>query len=245
MSVRAISRVLDDSAHGGTELLMLVILADFADDEGNSYPAIATLARKCRTTPRHANRIVKALCSSGELEIRQNEGPRGVNRYRIQLAALGRAKVGSTPDTRVTPDMGVTLTPTSATPDMGVPKPLTSMSDEPSLNRQEPSALSPSAPPPPVSGFAILLNTGVEFQVTQERLTAWIATFPAVDVKQELREMRAWSQANPTRRKTARGVEAFIVRWLQKAQDAPAPYSRATSGAGQNIGLPPGLLGAK
>ena len=31
--------------------------------------------------------------------------------------------------------------------------------------------------------------------------------------------MRAWSDANPSKRKTKRGVERFIVNWLSREQD--------------------------
>lgn len=71
------------------------------------------------------------------------------------------------------------------------------------------------------SGFAIPLNDGTEYAVATRQLAEWAQSFPAVDVKQQLREMRAWSLANKARRKTRRGVEAFAVRWLQKAQDNP------------------------
>lgn len=74
----------------------------------------------------------------------------------------------------------------------------------------------------PVSGFAIPLVDGSEYAVTTRTLQEWVHSFPAVDVEQELREMRAWALANKAKRKTSRGVEAFIVRWLGKAQDTPA-----------------------
>ena len=55
--------------------------------------------------------------------------------------------------------------------------------------------------------------------------------YPAVDVIQQLRNMRGWLDANPAKRKTKRGINAFIVRWLAKEQDKggtqPAQYSRA------------------
>lgn len=38
---------------------------------------------------RNAGYILKALQESGELEVRMNAGPKGTNRYRIVLSALG------------------------------------------------------------------------------------------------------------------------------------------------------------
>lgn len=132
MSVRTSATVWERSQQSGTELLMLLAIADFADDNGNAYPSVTTLATKCRTTPRHANRILAALRSSGELEIRMNKGPRGTNRYRITLSGMTR----TSPLTNTS-----SLTPTPPTPDIYVPKPLTPASDEPSLNHHEPPVL--------------------------------------------------------------------------------------------------------
>ncbi len=78
-----------------------------------------------------------------------------------------------------------------------------------------------SAEPPSDStpAFAIPLVDGTEFPVSREQFADWQRSYPAVDVAQELAEMRTWSNANPANRKTARGVSAFIVRWLGKEQD--------------------------
>jgi hypothetical protein len=135
MSVQCISKVLDKSVHYGSELLMLVVLADYSDDQGNSYPGVASLARKCRMTSRNANYILAALQSSGELKVLKNEGPKGTNRYRIMLAQLGASPLKPTSPLKCASP----LKPTSATPEAGFPKPLKPTSDEPSLNRQEPS----------------------------------------------------------------------------------------------------------
>ena len=136
MSVRCITQVLDRSAHSGTELLALVVLADYSDDDGNSYPAVASIARKCRMTPRNANYVLNALQASGELRVLKNEGPKGTNRYRIMLANLG-----AEPLKPASPLKGASpLKPASSTPEAGFLKPLKPASDEPSLNRQEPSS---------------------------------------------------------------------------------------------------------
>lgn len=66
---------------------------------------------------------------------------------------------------------------------------------------------------------SIPLNDGTEYPVTQAMADEWALAYPAVDVLQKLREMRAWCLANKANRKTLRGVDAFIVRWLSKEQD--------------------------
>lgn len=83
------AKVWELSQHGGTDLLMLLAIADFADDQGNAYPAVATLAEKCRMKPRNAQVILSALRDSGELDVRPNEGPKGTNLYRVTLASQG------------------------------------------------------------------------------------------------------------------------------------------------------------
>lgn len=147
MSVRTMARVWADSQHSGTHLLMLLAIADFADDDGNAYPAVGTLAEKCRMSARNVNFILSDLRASGELAVRQNEGPRGTNRYCIQhrdaiqtLKQPSSLKPTSPLNLASPPEASFTLKPTSATPEAGFPKPLKPTSDEPSLNHHEPSA---------------------------------------------------------------------------------------------------------
>lgn len=142
MSVRCIDAVLNRSQHAGTELLMLVVLADYSDDDGNSYPSVAALARKCRTGQRNANYVLNALQSSGELRVLKNEGPRGTNRYRIMLAKLGSDTLqsGSPLQPAAPLKQRAPLKPNSPTPATQFLKPLQPSADEPSLNRQEPSS---------------------------------------------------------------------------------------------------------
>ncbi len=138
MSVRTMSRVWEHSQHAGSDLLMMLAIADFADDAGNAYPAVSTLAEKCRMTSRNANLILAHLRKTGELIIRQNEGPKGTNRYQIILP---------TPEARFTPEESFTLKRPSPTPEARFPKPLKPASDEPSVNHQEPSVKSVSRTP--------------------------------------------------------------------------------------------------
>lgn len=71
---------------GGGELLVAVVLADFADDDGqNIAPGIKEIARRSRIQERGVLRYLKKMLASGWLE---RVGPAGgglgsVRRYRI------------------------------------------------------------------------------------------------------------------------------------------------------------------
>lgn len=63
------------------------------------------------------------------------------------------------------------------------------------------------------------LVSGEEFDVLESDVSEWCEAFPAVDVRQQLRAMRAWLNANPNKRKTSRGIKRFIVSWLDREQN--------------------------
>lgn len=63
------------------------------------------------------------------------------------------------------------------------------------------------------------LNDKTEFPVFEADTDKWSDLYPAVDVMQELRNMRGWLDANPTKRKTKAGVRRFVNGWLAKEQD--------------------------
>ena len=63
------------------------------------------------------------------------------------------------------------------------------------------------------------LNDGSVYEVKQSQRDHWQKLYPAVDVQRELLKIQGWTESNPKRRKTRRGVCAFITNWLAKAQD--------------------------
>lgn len=139
------ARVWEFSRNRGNDLLMLLAIADFSDDDGNAYPSVQTLAEKCRMKSRNANLILASLRQSGELEIRQNEGPSGTNRYRIVLPSqppqesTGVQKSTGMQILTQTPVETYTQTPveTYRPPVETYPKPLQKSTDEPSVNQKQ------------------------------------------------------------------------------------------------------------
>jgi Helix-turn-helix domain len=85
MSVRVMSAVWDDQEIRNLgELLVLLALADHADDRGFCYPSMARIAEKARMNERSARRICRRLETSGRLEKEANSGGRNrTNRFRV------------------------------------------------------------------------------------------------------------------------------------------------------------------
>lgn len=74
----------------------------------------------------------------------------------------------------------------------------------------------PSSEPPVIT---LPLNDGTEYPVTESDVEGWKVSYPAVDVMQQLRNMREWLLSNPTRRKTKTGIRRFVTTWLAREQD--------------------------
>ena len=69
----------------------------------------------------------------------------------------------------------------------------------------------------------LTLNDKTLYDVTQNDIKEYEELYPNVDVMQELRKMKGWLNANPTKRKTKRGIKRFINNWLSREQDKPKP----------------------
>jgi len=67
---------------------------------------------------------------------------------------------------------------------------------------------------------AIQLKDGTFVEPDQEQVIKWQRLYPDVDVHQELNAMVGWCDANPSKRKTKRGLNKFINSWLARAQQS-------------------------
>lgn len=91
MSIKVMSLVWDHSDAKGSALLLMLALADFADEDGvNIFPSVGTVAKKCRMTPRNVQILLHRLTASGELTIEPMAGPHGTNQYRVMTAVLAQ-----------------------------------------------------------------------------------------------------------------------------------------------------------
>lgn len=89
MNIRIMSAVWHDATQykEGT-LLVLLALADWANDEGWCWPSVRQIAAKARLQERQAYNVIRQLESDGVV-VRQSGGGRGnATRYRVVVQAL-------------------------------------------------------------------------------------------------------------------------------------------------------------
>ena len=63
------------------------------------------------------------------------------------------------------------------------------------------------------------LNNANKYPIHENQVKQWMELYPAVDVMQQLRNMKGWFEANPAKQKTGEGILRFVNAWLTKHQD--------------------------
>lgn len=118
MSVKVMSQVWEYGPKSQGELLVLLALADFADDAGVCWPAMKSIAEKARVTERGAQKIARRLEENGYLKIATGGGRHGCNKYTITLNSV-HPEQGSAPNV----DTQKPRTRVQETPNGGSPEP--------------------------------------------------------------------------------------------------------------------------
>ena len=138
MSIHVMSMVWRHGPEDRGELLVLLALADFADDDGYCWPAMQTIADRARMTDRGVRKIVRRLEESGWLSVRKGGGRGGSNGYHIARH----------PPVNPEPETGNTVPPepetgnTSAETRNGSAETRNGGSAKPSRTIKEPSSIS-------------------------------------------------------------------------------------------------------
>ena len=86
MSVKIMSQVWELESVGATDKLVLLSLADHADDEGICYPSIRRLCERTGLKERATQNIIRRLVEAGFLSVQYNAGRRGANLYKIDTS---------------------------------------------------------------------------------------------------------------------------------------------------------------
>ena len=206
MSIKIMSRIWEEGPDQQGELLVLLALSDWANDEGDCWPSMAGIARKTRIEERSARRIIRRLEEAGWLSVVVNGGRHGCNQYRIN------------PDPK-SPGHNVPRTEKTLTPDPPVPPPRTHRSPEPSITIKE----------PPVS------KRGSRLAEDWFLPTAWGEWalgegFSEAAIRDQAERFRDYWHAAPA----ARGVKADWLAtwrtWMRNARDRQPQLKAITGG---------------
>lgn len=128
MSVKVMSAVWERDDLDPSERLVMLSLADHADDDGVCYPSIARLCKRTSMSDRGVQKVLTRLQERGFLRVEIGAGRKGSNRYFVTATP----EPGSPPNhVHPEPSSPPPRTTFTITPEPGSPKP--------SKNHQEPS----------------------------------------------------------------------------------------------------------
>jgi len=150
MSIKVQTQVWTYYPGSGTELLLALAVADFADDEGAGiWPSVETLAKKVRCSDRQVSRIISGMVNKGFLLlVSEANTKRKTREYAINLSYLmnqketesNSMKKGETP----TPDKmsggqigQLPLTNDAHTPDTHVTRSIINHKEPPTVGKRK------------------------------------------------------------------------------------------------------------
>ena len=82
MSNRALNAAWASDVKGAARMVLLV-LADYADDSDTAWPGYEAIAKKANKAPERCMKLVKELVKAGAITVEWGAGPNGVNIYHL------------------------------------------------------------------------------------------------------------------------------------------------------------------
>lgn len=218
MSIRVLTDAWRNSKAQGGTLLVLLAIADFADDNCIAYPSISTLAQKSRLSIRGTQYALRELVRINELSIEQNAGPHRSNLFRLTISGAITAPAqnvqGANADANGATHCTQMVQPIAPKPSLTVKEPSSIARTQPSWSKQE--------------GWTGVKDLG--FQLKE--------AYPACDIALQFKRMSLWLEANPRKARKSNWLQ-FITNWLRRAQDGggdiPSQKSRLPSSLDERL----------
>lgn len=196
--------------------LVLLTLANFADDEGYCFPSQKTLAEITECGERSIRRYLDKLESMGVIRrVRRHRGDGSRTSDGVFLcmenlpAKLTTGQIDHRPNE---------ADPTGQ-----------ALAGHESPDEASDSSNSSSKEKPKQMAFNP--ETGAIENIPPELMEKWAEAYPAISVEQEIARAEAWIISNPKNRKS--DYPRFLTNWLSRAQDraprVPVQQGRASS----------------
>lgn len=152
MSVRIMAQVFDLPDMGPTKRIIMLALADHADDAGRCYPSVDRLAKRTGLSERAVRTNLRQLESEGYLGTQIGVGPQGCNVYIVRTTPAADAPRQEMPPGRSRP-RGGHMTPHTPAADAPEPSRTTKEPSEYKDAREIEAVLSRCASPASVASF--------------------------------------------------------------------------------------------
>ncbi len=205
------SLVWEMEALGASEKLVLLALADHANDDGTCYPGNSRLAKRTGMTGRGVQKVIQRLVGAGLLLVDPNAGLGGANVYRLFLTPEHSSP---TPPEHSSPPNDVHPRTTFTTPPNHVPFTPEPRSPKPSLTINEPREEPPLVPPKAARRRKAALPD--DWQPSQRNIEdAEAKGFSAEEIKNEAQQFRDHHHAKGT---TFADCDAGWRTWLGNAR---------------------------
>jgi hypothetical protein len=202
-----------------SDKLIFAVMLDFIGDNGHCWPGVRTLAKRTGLAVSSVIESIRRLELSKVLNI-QRRGNGKSSHYSIPQSA---------PETRTVTKAKAHRKPNTGAPETRAQAHRFSEPSQTDLLNQTYSEVS------------FILENGKPWYLPEGKLSEYQETYPCLDVAAELRKARQWCIDNPARRKTARGMPAFLNRWLARTK----PIEPAQAMAAQTGSTPRELMLAK
>lgn len=73
----------------------------------------------------------------------------------------------------------------------------------------------------------MVLSNGEHWEPEESDILGWQQAYKKIDVYGELDAMACWCEANPSKRKTKKGIKRFVNSWLNRAnQNGGSPFNK-------------------
>lgn len=245
MSVRLIADVLE-KVHDVTsgQKLLLICLANYANDKGECWPSISSLAAQADVTPRHVSGMIHDLAKLGYVTVREQSGKS--NSYTLRIGQPTNPSSGVptkqssplSPDSPLNPSSGDPRTPVHPPTNHSSGVPTNHSSSKPSYRTviepsSEPSVGADAPKPLPDNGpiqkivKAWYERAGVEPANYAKALGYAKQLHAARVTPRELSEMYDWYAADPWRVERGFDLGSCVadIEKFRQSQRLPKPAS--------------------
>jgi len=204
-------------------------------ERGEVLTSIGSLAENTHTSRQTVRTFLRLAQTDGMICIKSNTGATCVKLLNYEKLQQSENYDQHAPNTR-------------STRDQHAPNNIIRKKEGKKGRREENNNVSMYAPTSSEVVANLPQNDGLFFPITKEQYDRWQELYLAVNVKSELSKIIGWLEANPKKRKTARGMLKFVNAWLSREQDkahmpvfAPQIASRGFQPPNPTVTILPGL----